>query len=78
VEAVIHQPFGAHPTAVFQYYDFDAEHLKLYVSQAKRKETFPEYVEKYILGTKNHWEYLEKVGGLKRMNDLKADRLLGY
>jgi acyl CoA:acetate/3-ketoacid CoA transferase alpha subunit len=78
VEAVIHQPFGAHPTAVYQCYDFDADHLKAYVSLAKRAETFPEYVNKYILGSKDHWEYLEKVGGLKRMNELKADRLLGY
>jgi hypothetical protein len=30
------------------------------------------------LGTKDHWEYLEKVGGLRRMNELKADRILGY
>lgn len=78
VEAVIHQPFGAHPTAVFRCYDYDAEHLKLYVNHSKRLETFPEYVKTYISGTKDHWEYLEKVGGLKRMNDLKADRILGY
>jgi acyl CoA:acetate/3-ketoacid CoA transferase len=78
VEAVIHQPFGAHPSAVFQYYDFDADHLKLYVNHSKKKETFPDYVNTYITGTKNHWEYLEKVGGLRRMNELKADRILGY
>ena len=78
VEAVIHQPYGAHPTAVFQCYDYDADHLKLYVNHSKAIERFPEYVNKYILGTENHWEYLEKVGGLSRMNELKADRILGY
>ena len=78
VEAVVHQPYGAHPTAVFQYYDFDADHLKLYVNHSKRAETFPKYVETYISGTKDHWEYLEKVGGLRRMNQLKADRIRGY
>jgi len=36
VEAVIHQPFGAHPTAVFGCYDYDAAHLKLYVDHSKR------------------------------------------
>src|SRR5438067_125567 len=78
VEAVIHQPFGAHPTAVFQCYDFDADHLRLYVNHAKRAATFPEYVKTYISDTKDHWEYLEKVGGLRRMDKLKADRILGY
>ena len=78
VEAVIHQPFGAHPTAVFQCYDFDADHLLLYVDHVKRVERVPEYLKTYVLGTKDHWEYLDKVGGLRRMNELKADRVLGY
>ncbi len=78
VEAVIHQPFGAHPTAVFQCYDFDADHLRLYVDHVKRVERVPEYLKTYVLGTKDHWEYLDKVGGLRRMNELKADRVLGY
>ena len=78
VEAVIHQPFGAHPTAVFQCYDYDADHLRLYVDHAKRIERFPEYLNTYVLGTKDHWDYLEKVGGLRRLNDLKADPILGY
>src|SRR5437867_3827939 len=71
VEAIIHQPFGAHPSAVFQCYDYDSDHLKLYVNHSKSIERFPEYVNTYILGTKDHWEYLEKVGGLRRMNELK-------
>ena len=78
VEAVIHQPFGGHPTGVFNCYDYDAEHLKLYVNHSKRAETFPAYVETYIRGTKNHWEYLEKVGGAKRMSELKAVQIQGY
>src|SRR5207244_3027680 len=51
--------------------------LKLYVNHSKSIERFPEYVNNYILGTRDHWEYLEKVGGLRRMNELKADRILG-
>ncbi len=78
VEAVIHQPFGAHPTSVFRCYDYDAEHLSLYVDHVKRPERVKEYLETYVLGTKDHWEYLEKVGGLRRLNELRADRILGY
>jgi glutaconate CoA-transferase, subunit A len=78
VEAVIHQPFGAHPTAVFRCYDYDAEHLRLYVEHAKRPERMSDYLERYILSSRDHWEYLQKVGGLKRLQELKADRVLGY
>jgi len=78
VEAVIHQPFGAHPTSVFRCYDYDAEHLTLYVDHAKRPDRIKEYLETYVLGTKDHWEYLEKVGGIRRLNELRADRILGY
>jgi len=78
VEAVIHQPFGAHPTAVFGCYDYDADHLKLYVEHAKRPERMREYLETYILSARDHWEYLEKAGGLQRLQGLKADRVLGY
>jgi glutaconate CoA-transferase, subunit A len=78
VEAVVHQPFGGHPTGVFGCYDFDAEHLKLYVNHSKKAETFPEYLKTYVTGTKDHWEYLEKVGGLKRMDQLKAIQIQGY
>jgi glutaconate CoA-transferase, subunit A len=78
VEAVIHQPFGGHPTGVFGCYDYDAEHLKLYVNHSKKAETFPDYLKTYVLGTKDHWEYLEKVGGAKRMSELKAVQIQGY
>ena len=78
VDAVIHQPFGAHPTAVFGCYDYDADHLKLYVEHARRPERVSEYLEKYILSTQDHREYLEKTGGLKHLNKLKAKPVFGY
>jgi glutaconate CoA-transferase subunit A len=78
VEAVIHQPFGAHPTAVFGRYDYDAAHLKLYVDHSKRPERIGEYIQNYILSTRNHDAYLEKVGGLRHLEGLKADPVLGY
>jgi acyl CoA:acetate/3-ketoacid CoA transferase alpha subunit len=78
VEAVIHQPFGAHPTSVFRCYDYDAEHLVLYVEHARRAETMRKYLDSWVLGTRDHWEYLDKAGGLRRLADLRADRVLGY
>ncbi|MGE5141374.1 MAG: CoA transferase subunit A, partial [Rudaea sp.] len=78
VEAVIHQPFGAFPTAVFGRYDYDADHLRMYVNHAKEPGRIKEYLEKFVLGCRDHWEYLDKLGGLRRMEELRADPVLGY
>lgn len=78
VEAVIHQPFGAHPTSVFRCYDYDAEHLTVYVNHAKGPDTVRQYLDTYVLGTRDHWEYLDKVGGMRKLAGLRADRILGY
>jgi acyl CoA:acetate/3-ketoacid CoA transferase alpha subunit len=78
VEAVIHQPFGALPTAVFGCYDYDADHLRLYVEHAKEPERFKEYLKAFVFGCRDHWEYLEKLGGLRRVEELRADPILGY
>ncbi len=78
VEAVVHQPYGAHPTAVFGCYDYDAEHLTQYVEQTKTAEGTEAYLRTYIRGTQDHRAYLEKVGGERKLNLLKADPVLGY
>ena len=78
VEAVIHQPFGALPTTVYGCYDYDADHLRLYVEHAKQPERFKEYLDKFVFGCCDHWEYLQKLGGLPRIAELRAERILGY
>jgi glutaconate CoA-transferase, subunit A len=78
VDAVVHLPFGAHPTSLYKYYDHDEEHLKLYVSKARSEAGIQEYIDEYVLGAKDHLDYLEKVGGLRHLSTLKADPLLGY
>jgi hypothetical protein len=78
VEAIIHQPFGALPTAVFGCYDYDADHLRLYVKHAEEPERFKEYLKAFVFGCRDHWEYLEKLGGLRRMEELRAEPISGY
>jgi acyl CoA:acetate/3-ketoacid CoA transferase alpha subunit len=78
VEAVIHQPFGAHPTAVFSCYDYDSEHLELYVRHARTAQGVRDYIAQYVLGTRDHNEYLEQAGGSQKRDALIADPALGY
>jgi acyl CoA:acetate/3-ketoacid CoA transferase alpha subunit len=78
VEAVVHLPFGAHPTSVFGCYDYDADHLRMYAEHTKTVETTEAYLRTYVRGTRDHAEYLEQVGGARKLNLLKADPVLGY
>jgi len=78
VSHVVEQPFGAFPTSVFREYDYDAEHIEKYVDASASPESFKKYLEEFIFSTRDHWEFLEKIGGVKRLNDLKADPILGY
>ncbi len=78
VSHVVHLPFAAHPTSVYDVYDFDKEHIKVYADASRTPEGFAKYLDEYVYGVKDHWEYLEKLGGMKYLDTLLADPILGY
>jgi glutaconate CoA-transferase subunit A len=78
VKHVCHVPFGAHPYAVFNYYDYDPRQLELYHDKAEDDTAFQQYLERFVLGVKSHAEYLEAVGGQARLDSLKAEPGYGY
>ncbi len=78
VSHVVHLPFAAHPSSVYGVYDFDKEHIKLYAEASRTPQGFQAYLDTYVRGVKDHWEYLEKVGGMKYLDNLLADPILGY
>jgi acyl CoA:acetate/3-ketoacid CoA transferase alpha subunit len=75
---VVHLPFAAHPTSVYHAYDYDADHIRHYADASKTPEGFRDYLDRYVYGVKDHWEYLELIGGVKHMARLAADPVLGY
>ena len=78
VSHVVELPFAAHPTSVYREYDYDAEEIKRYAEATRTPESFREYLDKNVYGVKDHWEYLERVGGMRHLNSLRADPILGY
>lgn len=78
VSHVVQLPFSAHPTSVYQAYDFDAKHIKTFAIASRTPDGFQEYLDKYVFGVSDHWGYLEQVGGLQYLNSLIADPALGY
>jgi len=78
VSAIVKVPYGAHPYACYRYYDYDPQFLRLYHEQATDDGSFKEFLDEYIYGVSDWEEYLEKIGGEKRLRMLKADKELGY
>jgi len=75
---VVHLPFSAHPTSVYDLYDFDVKHIQLYAKESKTTDGFSTYLDEYVYGVDDHWGYLDLVGGMEHLNTLIADPVLGY
>jgi glutaconate CoA-transferase subunit A len=78
VNHICHVPYGAHPYAVFNYYDYDPVQLKIYHDSAREDGTFQRYLEKFVYGVKDFANYLDAVGGAVRLDSLTADPTFGY
>ncbi|HXE16672.1 MAG TPA: CoA-transferase [Stellaceae bacterium] len=71
VDYVVHAPFGAHPTFSSNNYAVDEDHLKIYIDLARAGRA-REYIDKYVLGPKDHFEYLELIGGMRHLTQLRS------
>jgi glutaconate CoA-transferase, subunit A len=78
VSHVVDLPFGAHPTSVYREYDYDGYAIKTYVEATQKPDLFKAYLDKYVFGVKDHWQYLELIGGHRHLRSLQADPILGY
>jgi acyl CoA:acetate/3-ketoacid CoA transferase alpha subunit len=76
-KAIVEVPFGAHPYACYKYYDYDWEHIESYAEDAKDREKFQNYLDKYIFGVDDNWAYLKEIG-YEKILKLRANTSLGY
>ena len=77
VDAVVHVPHGAYPTASYNYYDYDPVYLNDYAKAARDDELFKEYLERYVYGVNGQEELIALVGE-ERIKAIKADPHIGY
>jgi glutaconate CoA-transferase, subunit A len=77
VDAVVHQPMGAWPTACYQHYDYDPARLHHYRQAALDDARYEAYLEAEIHASASHEAILARVdaGQLER---IKADPRTGY
>ncbi len=77
VDAIVKVPYGAHPTAVFNFYDYDPKHLNLYRKMAVDDTMFKEYLDEWVYGVRSWEDYLSKVGA-ETLVTIKANPVIGY
>jgi glutaconate CoA-transferase subunit A len=78
VKYVCRVPWGAHPYAAYNYYDYDPRQLKRYHDSAEDDDLYAQYLEEFVYGVKDHGQYLEAVGGWERLDGLRSAPEYGY
>ena len=76
VDAVCEVPYGSYPGNMPGEYFSDEDHLKLWLEVEKDAAAFQQFLEDHIFGAKDFAEYLERCGGLPRMQQLRQRELL--
>ena len=77
VTHVVECSWGSYPMMVYNYYDYDMQHVRMYYEQCKTEEGWQKYCEEYITGVNSHKEFLQKIG-IERLLKLKAKKPFPY
>lgn len=78
VDAVVETPFGSHPGNMPGEYWFDEEFFKMFLEMGKTEAGTAQFFEEYVYQVDEFEQYLEKIGGVKKMNELRAIEKLIY
>ena len=70
VSSVVHQPFGSHPSPTQGYARRDDNFYFEYHKATRSREGFEQWLQKWVLGLKDHREFLDLLGE-ERVEQLK-------
>jgi glutaconate CoA-transferase subunit A len=62
VDAVVHEPYGAHPSYVQGYYDRDNEFYLRWYDITKEQASTEAWLDEWVYGVENRAAYVEKIG----------------
>jgi glutaconate CoA-transferase subunit A len=62
VDAVVHEPYGAHPSYVQGYYDRDNESYLAWDKLSQDHAAVEAWLEEWVYGLPNHSAYVQKLG----------------
>jgi glutaconate CoA-transferase subunit A len=66
VDAVVEEPFGAHPSFVQGYYDRDNDFYVAWEETSRSEDGMMGYLEEWVFGVSGRREYVEKLGASVR------------
>lgn len=76
VDAVIPVSYGSYPGNMEGEYFSDERHLSEWLEAEQDATTYQNFIKKYILDTKDFYEYLQLCGGINRINELRTEELM--
>jgi glutaconate CoA-transferase subunit A len=77
VDCIVEQPWGAYPSAVPFYYDYDAPFMRLMDAASRSEEELKKWLDEWVYEPKTWEDMIDKLG-VKRLLDLRADSVTGY
>jgi glutaconate CoA-transferase, subunit A len=75
VDAVVHEPYGAHPSYVQGYYDRDNDSYLAWDKLSQDHAAVLAWLEEWVYGLENHAAYVRKLG-IDHFKKLKPEPLL--
>jgi glutaconate CoA-transferase subunit A len=76
VDAVCEVPFGSYPGNMPYEYFSDEEHLRAWLEAEEDEDRYRVFLEKYLFGVRDFEEYLQRCGGLPRLQELRRQEFL--
>ena len=70
VDAVVHEPFGCHPSFAQGFYDRDNDFYVRWREISQNEALFNRYLEEWVYGVRDRHEYVERMGA--QIDRLKA------
>ncbi|MEI8173805.1 MAG: CoA-transferase [Deltaproteobacteria bacterium] len=77
VDAIVEAPWGAFPSGVPFYYDYDAPFMREMDKASRNEADLKKWLDEWVFGPKNWEDFIVKLGA-KKLLDLKADSVTGY
>ena len=75
VDYIVHAPWGAWPTGMYNFYDYDQEHIEAYAEMCKTEAGWLAYLMEWVVPGEE--EIMAKIGE-KKLGRLRAKKSLGY
>jgi glutaconate CoA-transferase subunit A len=77
VDAIVECPWGAFPSSVPFYYDYDAPFMRGMDAASRNTDEMKKWLDEWVFSPKSWEDFIIKLGA-KKLLDLRADSVTGY